>query len=137
VRTLVLDAEALSALAEAPRRPKAARRAQAVLTAAHNLRALVRIPAPVLAEVCRGAARDAAIHRVLRQVGRVVPTGRAVARRAGALLFAAKLDSSHAIDAFVVATAVALGGALVATSDPEDIAHLASGHPNVTTLALA
>jgi len=136
VRTLVLDSEAVSALAHARSNPKAARRAQAVLTAAHRLAALVRVPAPVLAEVCRGGARDAAVQRVLRQVGRAVPTGELIARRAGALLMSAGMDSAHAVDAFVVATAVVLGGAVVATGDPVDISRLARPHPNVKVLGL-
>ncbi len=51
---LILDAEALNALARASERSVLADRARAILQVAHEERALVRVPAPVLAEVCRG-----------------------------------------------------------------------------------
>jgi predicted nucleic acid-binding protein len=50
---------------------------------------------------------------------------------AARLLHEAVLDSSSAIDAIVVATAIRLGGALIVTSDPNDLARLAMGHPDV------
>jgi hypothetical protein len=49
------------------------------------------------------------------------------ARRAGALLRRAKLGSTHAVDAFVVATALEFGTAVIATGDPDDIGRLCSG----------
>ena len=49
---LILDSEALSALAHATMRMKA-QRARAVLSIAHETGALVRVPVAILAEVCR------------------------------------------------------------------------------------
>src|SRR5437867_1812223 len=74
---VVLDSEALSALAAPKERGVAARRAQAVLEAVERRGGIARVPAPVLAEVSRGRRR-AGIDRVLRGA-RVVPTDRAIA----------------------------------------------------------
>ena len=68
-QALILDAEALNALAHARQRPALAERAHAVLQVARDERAVVRVPAPVLAEVCRSAALDAAVQRVLNGRG--------------------------------------------------------------------
>jgi predicted nucleic acid-binding protein len=134
---LILDAEALSALAHATARSVAAARARAILAVAHEHRALVRVPSAVLAEVCRGGARDAAVNRVLASGAiAIVNLDAAIARRAGALLAAAKMSSAHAVDAFVVATAAALGRAIVATGDPDDIGRLAAREPHVSVYAL-
>ncbi|MBI4706172.1 MAG: PIN domain-containing protein [Deltaproteobacteria bacterium] len=136
-QTLILDAEALSALAHATSRAVSAQRARAILSVAHELGALVRVPAPVLAEVFRGGSRDAAVERVLGGKGiRVVDLTARMARHAGALLGAAKLDSVHAIDAFVVATAAALGGGIIAAHDPDDLAQLADREPGVRVWAI-
>jgi hypothetical protein len=51
---LILDSEAVNALANATERGVLAERARAILTVAYERGALVRVPAPVLAEVCRG-----------------------------------------------------------------------------------
>jgi hypothetical protein len=85
-QALILDAEALNALAWASRRSVLADRARAILTVAYE-----------------------------------------GARRAGALLERAKLSSTQAVDAFVVATAMAFASAVIVTHDPEDLARLASG----------
>jgi predicted nucleic acid-binding protein len=130
---LILDAEALNALAHATTVPRAAARARAILTVAHERSAVIRVPVAVLAEVCRGTARDAAVNRVLHGRGiEVVPMNEAIARRAGALLSAARLDSTCAVDAFVVATAVTLGGGVIATHDPDDLARLSVREPTIT-----
>ena len=134
---LILDAEALSALAHATTRSVLAQRARAILAVAHELHALVRVPAPVLAEVYRGGGRDAAVDHVLDGKGiRVIDLTAGIARRAGALLSRAKLDSSYAIDAFVVATAAALGGSIIATHDPKDIGALAADDPTIRVFAI-
>jgi predicted nucleic acid-binding protein len=136
-QVLILDAEALSALAHATRRAVCAQRARAILTVAHETGAVVRVPAPVLAEVCRGGSRDAAVERVLGGRGIVVvDLTSSMARRAGALLAAADLDSAHAVDAFVVATALTLGGGTIATHDPGDIRKLASREPSIRVWAI-
>jgi len=134
---LILDSEALAALAFERERGVLRLRARAVLTLALETGALVRVPAPVLAEVCRGGARDAAVHRVLAQRGiGVAPLDRQVAERAGALLGRAKLGSGHAIDAFVAATAMAFASAVIATHDPRDLRRLASRAPRVHIVAI-
>jgi predicted nucleic acid-binding protein len=98
---------------------------------------LVRVPAPVLAEVCRGGAFDAPIDRLLNGRGiHVVDLTDRVARRAGSLLARAGLGSAHAVDAFVVATALEFGLAAIATGDPEDMKRLAKTAPNLRILAI-
>jgi PIN domain len=57
----------------------------------------------------------------------VVDLTERTARRAGALLARAGLGSAHAVDAFVVATALELGPAVIATGDPDDLGRLARG----------
>ena len=135
--TLILDSEAIHALARPRERAALALRARAILAVAHEEQALVRVPAPVLAEVCRGGARDAPVHHVLSDRGIVVaPLTANIARRAGALLARAKLSSAHAVDAFVVATAIELGSTLIATHDPDDLRRLAAGHREVRVVAI-
>jgi predicted nucleic acid-binding protein len=93
-----------------------AERAAAILRVAHQKRALVRVPAPVLAEVCRGVRHDSAINQLLNNPGvRVVELDRATAQQAGQMLARLKLSSAHAIDAFLVATALQFDTAVIAT----------------------
>lgn len=133
---LILDSEALSALAAAQRREADALRARAVLQVARDLDIPIRVPAPVLAEVCRGGARDAAVNRVLAGGVGVVDLNRMIAQRAGALLHRLGLDSRYAVDAFVVATAAVLGPAVIATHDPDDLKRLAARESGVTILRI-
>ncbi|MDZ7733906.1 MAG: PIN domain-containing protein [Acidimicrobiia bacterium] len=133
---VLLDAEALSVLAAPEERGEARRRAQATLAAALERNALVRVSAGVLVEVYRGKAREAAIDRVLNQGIDVLPVDRTTARIAAGLLARARLDSRDAIDALVVATAVRLGGALILTSDPDDLRVLAMDHATIEIQAL-
>jgi len=128
---VVLDAEAVSVLAWPRERAVAARRAQAVLAEAARRNALVRIPTAVLTETYRGSRRDAGVDRIVGRGNRLVPLDHRTARLAGQLLGRDGLDSCHAVDAAVVATAVRLGGAVVVTSDPQDLRSLARQHPNV------
>jgi hypothetical protein len=129
---LVLDSEALDALARAPERAALAERARAVLALAFERRALVRVPAPVLGEVCRGPRFDAAIDHVLNERGILVrDLTRPIAQRAGALLREARMSSENAIDAFVVASALEFDKALIATGDPRDILRLAARHRKI------
>jgi hypothetical protein len=73
-------------------------------------------------------AGDAPVDRALSGRGiAVVDLTARPARRAGALLRRAKLGSAHAVDAFVVATALEFGNAVIATGDPGDIGRLCSG----------
>jgi predicted nucleic acid-binding protein len=131
VPVVLLDTEALSVLASPKERGASARRAQAILQAAALRNAPVRTSAAVLVEACRGQARDAAVARILNQGVDVLPVDRGTARVAARLLNEANLDSCSAIDAIVVATAIRLGGALIVTSDPDDLSRLAMDHPDV------
>lgn len=103
-RSAILDSEAVNALARPTARRVLAERAAAVSRVAHEKRALIRVPAPVLAEVCRGVRYD-----------------RAAAEQAGRMLARLKLSSAHAFDAFVVATALQFDTAVIATGDGDDI----------------
>lgn len=136
-QALILDSEAIHALAQPSARGALSMRARAILHVAYEQRAVVRVPAPVLAEVCRGSQRDAAIDRVLngRGIG-VVDLTALCARRAGALLERAKLDSAHAVDAFVVATAMQFASAVIATGDPRDLKRLAFGMRQISIFAI-
>ena len=134
---LILDSEALYALAQPRERKVLASRAATVLRFAFERRALIRVPAPVLAEVCRGTRFDSAINHLLNNPGVCVfDLTRAVAQQAGYLLARAKLSSAHAVDAFVVATALQFETAVIATGDPADIRRLAAPFSRVGVLAL-
>ena len=133
---VVLDSEAVSSLAHPRERGASARRAQAVLVAAERRSALIRVPAAVLVEVFRGGPRDAAIDRIVNVPERVVATDARIARLAGRMLGRHDLDSRHAVDAIVVATAAALGASLILTGDPNDLDRLAVEHPQVVVVAL-
>jgi predicted nucleic acid-binding protein len=134
---LILDSEAVNALAHATARAALAERSRAILQVAHERRALVRVPAAVLAEVCRGPRFDSAVERLLNDRGIVVcALTRSIAQRAGGLLAKAKLSSEHAVDAFVVATALDFDGAVIATGDPSDIRRLSSSHRQLRVFAL-
>lgn len=129
---LILDAEALSALARPRNVPQRHERVRAAMRSAERRDEPVRVPSAVLVELYRGAGTDEAIDWVLgRGFARVVTTGVRIARIAGHLLAATGRDSEHAIDALVVATAIRLGGGLVLTHDPGDLEMLAVDHPNV------
>lgn len=134
---LILDSEALNAFANPGERGALALRMRAVLQIARDHSAVVRVPAPVLAEVCRSPKLDAAVNRVLGMKGIVVAelTER-IARRAGHLLARARLASDHAVDAFVVATALDFPDSLIATGDVGDIERLAAGFKQVRTFRI-
>jgi predicted nucleic acid-binding protein len=134
---VVLDSEALSVIASPKERGASVRRAQAILHAASQRNAAVRTSAAVLVEAYCGRARDAAVDRILNQGIEVLPVDRGTARVAARLLADARLDSCSAVDSIVVATAIRLGGALVLTSDPDDLARLAMNSPAVEIQALS
>lgn len=92
------------------------------------------MPLPVLVEVYRGAPSDATIDRVVNRTGKPLGLDRRTARLAGGLRTLAGRGS--AVDAVVVATAVRLGGAIIATGDPGDLKALASRHSNVKVWSL-
>ena len=85
------------------------------------------VPAPVLAQVWRCGRRQVMLSRMLRACD-VVTTTETVARSAGVLL--ASRGTSDAVDAIVVATALAERAVLVATSGPDDI-ELLFGDPAI------
>jgi predicted nucleic acid-binding protein len=132
VAVLILDTEALFALARPKSAPRRHERIRAALRSAERRNVPVRVPSAVLVELYRGAGTDEAIDQVLgRGFARVVTTGVRIARIAGHLLAAAGRNRELAIDALVVATAIRLGGGLVLTHDPGDLKLLAADHPNV------
>jgi hypothetical protein len=134
---LILDSEAVNALAQPKARRVLAERASTILRVAHQKRALIRVPAPVLAEVCRGIRHDSAINHLLNNPGvRVVELDRAAAQQAGQMLARLKLSSAHAIDAFVVAIALQFDTAVIATGDPDDIRRLVAPFPKIGVFAL-
>ncbi|MCP5025345.1 MAG: type II toxin-antitoxin system VapC family toxin [Actinomycetia bacterium] len=134
---LVLDSEALSALARPRNDQLRHQRVRAAMRSAHGRNYPVRVPSAVLVELYRGAGVDEAIDTVLaRGFLQVITTGVRIARVAGHLLAGVGAGSEMAIDALVVATAIRLGGGLVITHDPGDLNRLAANHPNVTIAAI-
>ena len=134
---LILDSEAVSALARPRLKPERSLRVRAALTTAHRRNTPVRVPSAVLVELYRGSGQDEAIDTLLaRGSVRVVTTGIRIARIAGHLLARRRLGSEMAIDALVVATTIRLGGGLIATHDPDDLRLLAADHPNVGVAAI-
>jgi predicted nucleic acid-binding protein len=96
----------------------------------------VRCAALTLAEVCRGTARTRRIEVALAQDRGgwridVVPTDERLAKSVGRILHTAKADSCHLADAHVVALCADADRAVVITSDPDDINHLAVNLPAV------
>ncbi|MGH3372013.1 MAG: PIN domain-containing protein [Nocardioidaceae bacterium] len=129
---LILDSEALSALARPRRDLDRHQRVRAAMRSAHDRNHPIRVPSAVLVELCRGAGSDEAIDAVLaRGFAQVVTTGARIARIAGHLLAAVDSGSEMAVDALAVATAIRLGGGIVVTHDPDDLTALAAPHPNV------
>ena len=134
---LILDSEAVNALANPSSRRVLAERAAAILRVAYERRALVRVPAPVLAEVCRGVRYDSAVNLLLNNPGiQVLELNRMAAQRAGHMLAKLKLSSAHAVDAFVVSAALQFDKALIATGDAGDIRRLAAPYKRVGVIAL-
>ncbi len=130
---LVLDSEAVSALARPQHNTDRHERVRAALRSAHDRNTPVRIPAAVLVELYRGRGFDEAIDTVLaRGFAQVITTGARIARIAGHLLAETGAGSEQAIDALVAATAIRLGGGIVATHDPNDFTRLTANHPNVS-----
>jgi predicted nucleic acid-binding protein len=132
VAVLVLDSEALSALARPHADELRHQRVRAAMRSAHARNAPVRVPSAVLVELYRGSGSDEPIDAVLaRGFVQVVTTGARIARIAGHLLARVDAGSEMAVDALVVATAVRLGGGMIVTHDPEDLSALAANSPNV------
>ncbi|HVQ96605.1 MAG TPA: hypothetical protein VMU51_36655 [Mycobacteriales bacterium] len=79
------------------------------------------VPVVVLAQAWRGGPQ-AQLSRLLRGC-HVQEDNESIGRAAGAACGVAR--ARDVVDAIVVVTAIALGGALVVTSDPDDLNHLA------------
>jgi predicted nucleic acid-binding protein len=127
---LLLDSEAISCVAHGP----AARRdhVRALIIEMRRRELSVATVAAVLAEVVRGRPRDAGVFSGLRRERvEVHPVDTRVGVRAGQLLGAAGLGSARAVDAFVVAVADLLGGAVIATVDKHDMERLGQYAKNV------
>lgn len=93
--------------------------------------------AAVLAELYRGPRFNPGVDAALtREAVVIANVDQVVARIAGGVLAAAKATSNDAIDAFVVATGVDVGGAVVLTGDPRDLRRLAAPYPIVSVVAL-
>ena len=128
---MVLDAEALSALAGGRGRRFA--EVRAALEAARRLNRDVRTPAVVLAELYRGPTRNQVVDGCL---GRdswidIRVTDRMFAKYVGAVLSAARADSSDMADAHAVAAAAEAGGGVILTGDESDLRRLAASYQNI------
>jgi predicted nucleic acid-binding protein len=137
VTAIILDTRALEVIADAKADLQAARRMKDILTAADRTGTPVRVPTAVLAEVYRGTPADAAVDRMLGRGIRPVTIGQAAARQAGGLRHRDRLNSCHTVDALVIATAIRLGGGIVATGDAADLRSLARDHPNIKVESLS
>ena len=133
-RCVALDSEAFSALAG--RRSRRQQEVRAALAAAAELHRDVIVPALVLAELYRGAARSSLLDACLsRETGLLIrDTDRAMARLVGGVLASARAGSELIVDAHVVAAAVEAGGGAVLTGDPGDIARLAAPYRNIQVI---
>lgn len=134
---LVLDSEAFSSLARSRSGGRPAH-VHAALRAAIHAGSDVLVPAAVLAEQYRGGQHDQVVDSCLGQHSgiEVVDTTRQLARRIGNLLARAGRGSRDHVDATVVAVAVAAGGAVIITGDPDDITELAAGLVGITIEAV-
>lgn len=92
------------------------------------------IPSVVVAQVHRGGREQAKTDRIFKAVDAIVPTSVEIARQAGELLGAASL--SDAVDAIVVAEALAAAPAIILTSDRPDIRRLLEGQPASALVAV-
>ena len=132
---LLLDSEALSAIAQGPDRRRD--RTRALITEMRRRELPIVTVAAVLAEVVRGRRADAAVFAGLRRERvQVRPVDTSVGVRAGQLLGAIRAGSGLAIDAFVVAVGDLAGGAVVATVDKEDLSRLAAHATSVIVAGL-
>lgn len=121
---LLLDSEAISAIAHGP--PSRRDRVRALVLEMRKRELPVGTVAAVLAEVVRGRPRDAGVFSGLRRERvQVHPVDTRTGIRAGQLLGAVGAGSEMAVDAFLIASADLLGGAIVATVDATDLQPLA------------
>ena len=139
MRPVILDSEAVSTLAR-ERSGRNLEICRQFLQAAKDEGVPVFVPAAVLQEQYRGGKYTQAVDAFLSRYGdalTIVPTDRELARQAGALQGKLRLDSRHHVDAAIVAIAWRSGGAVILTSDPDDINLLATGLSGIKVVALA
>ncbi|WP_170304550.1 PIN domain-containing protein [Microlunatus speluncae] len=131
-RTVVLDTEAVSAVARRERGM-----AELLEAALRNDQRVV-VPSLVLAELMTGALRDAAIWHLIRRLP-VIDIDARIAARAGTLREQAAANRRKkrdlTVDSVVASVAVTVEPAAVVTADPEDFRLLTAGH-DVTVVAL-
>lgn len=128
---LLLDSEAISALAHGP--PQRRDKVRALVGRMRTRERSIATVAAVLAEVVRGRPADAGVFAGLRRERvEVHPVNSRVGVRAGQLLGAIGAGSELAIDAFIVAVADLAGGAIIATADPKDLKRLSEQAIGVT-----
>lgn len=121
---LLLDSEALSAIARGPAKRRDKVRALIAEMRARELP--IATVASVLAEVVRGRPADAAVFAgIRRERVEVHSVDSRVGVKAGQLLGKMRVGSEMAVDAFTVAVADLAGGAVIATSDRRDLERLA------------
>ena len=130
VKALVLDSEAIAALARGGEQERTVR---AALTAAADSSTEVVVPAAALAELYRGVAGDQAIDACLGGEGgiAVIPTDRPLARRIGKILADAGRATEDHADGSVVAVCAAAGGGLILTGDPRKVTELCGRTPTI------
>lgn len=135
-RSLILDAEALSALGLG--RGSRFRMVRAALEAARRLHRDVVTPAVILAELYRGRGHNQTVDACLSREAwiRVRNTDRHLARYVGAVLAAAGADSDDLADAHVIAAAIEDGGGVVLTGDVADLERLAAAYPQVQVTSI-
>lgn len=124
---ILLDAEALSALATGQRSM------QAWATVARRTDSILYASTITLAETTNGTTRDAAVRRIAKAV-RLTPVTEQIGYRAGSLRSDAaalrRKPRDLTVDAVVAATALTLPGpAIVLTSDPDDLRRLLDQSP--------
>ena len=125
LRSIVLDAEALSAFAQANKRM------QVWATIAKRTGASLYASTVTLAEITDGSPRDANVRRVAKAV-HLEPVTESTGYRAGVLRAAAvhsrRQPRDVTVDAIVAATAATVPQpAVVVTSDPDDLGLLLDG----------
>lgn len=128
---LVLDAEALSLLADAG---AGSAEVMAAVKAAANLGRPVVAPTVVLAELLRGSSRMAAVNSALNRSQDLVAlrnTDREFAGLVGGVLHAAGAGSADMVDAHCVAATVEYGGGVILTADTDDMIRLSAPYRNV------
>jgi predicted nucleic acid-binding protein len=130
IGALVLDSEAIAALARGGEQERTVR---AAVTAAADASTEVVVPAAALAELYRGGAGDQAIDSCLGADGgiAVIPTDRALARRIGKILADAGRATEDHADGSVVAVCAAAGGGLILTGDPRKVTELCGRTPSI------